>query len=146
MSPLMCDNLSRVIRKPEHHACTHIYHTQCTNTTLSFVPLATFSCTLLFLLALVLHRLLLHYIGTLLDHLLRLPLDPATVTVFFLKKEDDPRPLHLGDAYRHFIDYSQRPYKVLQQYAWIRHLGTYATTPIHMMKECYLGQIPGPLT
>ena len=34
---------------------------------------------------------------------------------FFLEKEDDPRPLHLGDAYGHFIDYSQGPYKVLQQ-------------------------------
>ena len=34
---------------------------------------------------------------------------------FFLEKEDDPRPLHLGDAYGHFIDYSRGPYKVLQQ-------------------------------
>uniref|UniRef100_A0A8R7VH89 Uncharacterized protein n=1 Tax=Triticum urartu TaxID=4572 RepID=A0A8R7VH89_TRIUA len=33
----------------------------------------------------------------------------------FLDKEDDPRPLHLGDAYGHFIDYSRGPYKVLQQ-------------------------------
>ena len=34
---------------------------------------------------------------------------------FFLEKEDDPRPLHLGDVYDHFIDYSRGPYKVLQQ-------------------------------
>ena len=25
---------------------------------------------------------------------------------YFLEKEDDPRPLHLGDAYAHFINYS----------------------------------------
>ena len=37
--------------------------------------------------------------------------------LFFLEKEDDPRPLHLGDAYGHFIDYSRGPYKVLQQSA-----------------------------
>ncbi|KAM3390011.1 hypothetical protein ACQJBY_011895 [Aegilops geniculata] len=36
------------------------------------------------------------------------------IDFFFLEKEDDPQPLHLGDAYGHFIDYSRRPYKVLQ--------------------------------
>ena len=35
----------------------------------------------------------------------------------FFEKEDDPRPLHLGDACGHFIDYSRGPYKVEQQYA-----------------------------
>ena len=40
----------------------------------------------------------------------------------FLEKEDDPRPLHMGDACGNFIDYSREPYKVEQQYAWIRHL------------------------
>ena len=35
----------------------------------------------------------------------------------FLEKEDNPRPLHPGDACGHFIDYFQRPYKVEQQYA-----------------------------
>ena len=34
--------------------------------------------------------------------------------VFFLEKEDGPRPLHLEDAYGHFINYSRGPYKVLQ--------------------------------
>ena len=33
---------------------------------------------------------------------------------FFFEMEDDPRPLHLGDAYGHFINYSRGPYKVLQ--------------------------------
>ena len=27
---------------------------------------------------------------------------------FFLEKEEDPRPLHLGDAYGHFINYSHK--------------------------------------
>ncbi|KAI5004560.1 hypothetical protein ZWY2020_031803 [Hordeum vulgare] len=35
---------------------------------------------------------------------------------FFLEKEDNPRPLHLGDACGHFIDYSRGPYKAVQQY------------------------------
>ena len=37
-------------------------------------------------------------------------------TFFFLEKEDDPRSLHLVDAYGHFINYSHtRPYKAIQQ-------------------------------
>ena len=30
------------------------------------------------------------------------------VRIFFLEKEDDPRPLHLDDAYGHFINYSHK--------------------------------------
>ncbi|XBI22211.1 hypothetical protein VPH35_063256 [Triticum aestivum] len=41
-------------------------------------------------------------------------LNPVAFWIFFLEKEDDPRPLHLGDAYGHFINYSRGPYKVLQ--------------------------------
>ncbi|XP_044405381.1 uncharacterized protein [Triticum aestivum] len=33
----------------------------------------------------------------------------------FFEKEEYPRPLHLDDAYDHFIDYNTRPYKVVQQ-------------------------------
>ena len=36
---------------------------------------------------------------------------------FFLEKEDDPRPLHLGDAYGHFINYS---HKILQSNTTVR--------------------------
>ena len=34
---------------------------------------------------------------------------------FFFKRRIDPWPLHLDDACGHFINYSQRPYKVIHQ-------------------------------
>ncbi|VAH72377.1 unnamed protein product [Triticum turgidum subsp. durum] len=37
--------------------------------------------------------------------------------IFFLEKEDAPRPLHLGDAYGHFINYS---HKILQSHTTAR--------------------------
>ena len=37
--------------------------------------------------------------------------------LFFLEKEDDPRPLHLGDAYGHFINYF---HKTLQSNTTVR--------------------------
>ena len=36
---------------------------------------------------------------------------------YFLEKEDDPRPLHLDDAYGHFINYS---HKTLQSNTTVR--------------------------
>ena len=55
--------------------------------------------------------------------------------VFFLEKEDDPRPLHLGDAYDHFISYS---HKILQSNTTVRlkppSKQQIVATPIQLMK------------
>ena len=54
---------------------------------------------------------------------------------FILEKEDDPRPLHLGDAYGQFINYS---HKTLQSHTTVRlkPLSKQQTvaTPIQLMK------------
>ena len=42
---------------------------------------------------------------------------PVYSSCFFFEKEDDPRPLHLGDAYGHFINYS---HKTLQSNTTVR--------------------------
>ena len=39
------------------------------------------------------------------------------LVAFFFEKEDDPRPLHLGDAYGHFINDS---HKTLQSHTTVR--------------------------
>ena len=66
------------------------------------------------------------------------------VSNFFLEKEDDPRPLHLDDAYGHFINYS---HKTLQSDTTVRlkPLSKQQTiaTPIQLMKGAdSLGLIP----
>uniref|UniRef100_M8C3T0 Speckle-type POZ protein-like protein B n=1 Tax=Aegilops tauschii TaxID=37682 RepID=M8C3T0_AEGTA len=56
-----------------------------------------------------------------LQHLLaaadRYDLQRLKALCFFLEKEDDPRPLHLGDAYGHFINYF---HKILQSHTTAR--------------------------
>jgi len=54
-----------------------------------------------------------------------------------LEKEDDPRPLHLSDAYGHFINYS---HKTLQSNTTVRlklpSKQQTVATPIQLMKGC----------
>ena len=56
-------------------------------------------------------------------------------SVYILEKEDDPRPLHLGDAYGHFINYS---HKTLQSHTTVRlkppSKQQTVATPIQLMK------------
>ena len=66
--------------------------------------------------------------------------------LFFLEKEDDSRPLQLGDAYGHFIDYSQDLTKYYNNESESTILATHAATSIQNDEGVLAGPLPKPLT